>query len=101
MYSPPMPRAVEAILAKLSEPRNCLGLMIMYSPFSSKLRRASSSSGKDMRMSSMLRCFEVSCGAVDREGMGAVGFGADVEGAVGVRVDVATVVGVLATGAVI
>ena len=29
MYSPPIPRTAEAILAKFSEPKNCLGLMIM------------------------------------------------------------------------
>lgn len=73
MYSPPIPRTAEAILAKLSLPRNCLGFMIMYSPFSSKVSRDSRSSGKDMRMSSSERVLFVSTGA----GGAVVGRGAE------------------------
>ena len=57
MYSPFIPRAVEAILAKLSLPRNCLSLIVIYSPLSSKSNFFSRSSGKDMRTSSIERSF--------------------------------------------
>lgn len=59
MYSPPMPRTAEAIFAKFSLPKNILGLMVMYSSLSAKSSLASSSSGKDMRMSSIERCLEL------------------------------------------
>ena len=74
MYSPPMPLAAEAILAKLSLPKNCLGLMIMYSPFSSKTSRDSRSSGKDIRMSSSVRVLLSTGGACIVE----VSFGTEV-----------------------
>jgi len=62
MYSPPIPRMVRAILAKLSEPRNDLGLIMMYSPFSSNAMRASRSSGKDILTSVRLRVLDDSTG---------------------------------------
>jgi len=49
-------------LAKLSEPRNDLGLIMMYSPFSSNARRASRSSGKDILTSVRLRVLDDSTG---------------------------------------
>ena len=64
MYSPPIPRMVRAILAKLSEPRKDLGLIIINSPFSSNERCASSSSGKDILTSVRLRVLDASIGTV-------------------------------------
>lgn len=78
---------VNAILAKLSEPKNDLGLITMNSPFSSKERRASRSSGKDILTSFRDRVLEPSgddvgaATAGDAWGLGAetvtVGLGAD------------------------
>ncbi len=48
MYSPPAPRTIDAILAKLSEPRNLRGFISTYSPLSSKKSISSSSLGKSV-----------------------------------------------------
>ena len=94
MYSPPIPRIVRAIFAKLSEPRNDLGLITMNSPFSSNDKRASRSSGNDILTSFKLRVLEPSepgAGAVgEAVGLGAetvtVGLGAG-EGATGLETE--------------
>jgi len=51
MYSPPLLRTIAAILAKLSEPKNRLGLMITYSGVSVKLSMSSNSVGNIVRTS--------------------------------------------------
>jgi hypothetical protein len=73
MYSPPIPRTADAIFAKFSEPRNCLGLIMIKSSLSSKSKRASSSSGNDMRMSSTDLCFGAGVGVVGVVGVWGVG----------------------------
>lgn len=82
MYSPPMPRTVEAIFAKFSEPKNCLGLIMMNSFFSSKTSKLSRSGGNIMRVSSSeeLELFGAALGAVAEAlgaGVAVLGVGAD------------------------
>ena len=56
MYSPlSSSRTIEAILAKLSDPRYWRGFIIMYSPDSSKYSMPANSCGKTFWMSSIVR----------------------------------------------
>lgn len=67
MYSPPSSRTTEAIFAKLSEPKNLLGLTIMNLPLSSK-NNIAESSGEKACLTSLMSCL-VSDGNAESEGV--------------------------------
>jgi hypothetical protein len=68
MYSPPRLRTMDAILAKLSEPRNLRGFTIMKVPLSSKINIPASSEENACLTSLTLRFSE---GATETAGAAA------------------------------